>query len=147
MRETNQPDNLPSNYMQHFKNPGLTGDYIGLWKSLQYKENKARFIFLNNTISMQKQLQLVYQLESQHQKQYFGNKKMLLQSQEKRFFILSDESAILTEHLVNVIFNQVIDFPIKFSSNNIINQDGITEIHIIFIKIRDEGEECVTNIR
>ena len=63
------------------------------------------------------------------------------------FFILIDVSFILTEHLVDIIFNQVIDFPVKFSSDNIINQDGITKIHIIFLKIRDEGEECVTNIR
>ena len=62
------------------------------------------------------------------------------------FFILSDVSLILTEHLVDILFNQVIDFPVKFSFSNIINQDCITEIHVIFIKIRDEGKECVTDI-
>ena len=31
--QMNQPDNLPANYMERLKNPGMTGDYIGLWKS------------------------------------------------------------------------------------------------------------------
>ena len=71
---------------------------------------------------------------------------MLLSFREKRYFILPDVSLILTEDFVNIIFNQVIDFPVKFSSSNIINQDCITEIHVIFIKIRDEGKESVTDI-
>ena len=39
--QTNQPDNLPENYMERLKNPGMTGDYIGLWKSRWHEENKA----------------------------------------------------------------------------------------------------------
>ncbi|WP_247914041.1 hypothetical protein [Streptococcus vestibularis] len=39
--QTNQPDNLPENYMECLKNPGMTGDYIGLWKSRWHEENKA----------------------------------------------------------------------------------------------------------
>ena len=39
--QMNQPDNLPANYMERLKNPGMTGDYIGLWKSRWYEENKA----------------------------------------------------------------------------------------------------------
>ena len=39
--QTNQPDNLPANYMECLKNPGMTGDYIGLWKSRWHEENKA----------------------------------------------------------------------------------------------------------
>ena len=39
--QTNQPDNLPANYMERLKNPGMTGDYIGLWKSRWHEENKA----------------------------------------------------------------------------------------------------------
>ena len=66
---------------------------------------------------------------------------MLLSFREKRYFILPDVSLILTEDFVNIIFNQVIDFPVKFSSSNIINQDSIVKIHKIFIKIRDAGEE------
>ena len=41
--QMNQPDNLPANYMERLNNPGMTGDYIGLWKS------RLR----NNTLSMQ----------------------------------------------------------------------------------------------
>ena len=44
---------------------------------------------------------------------------MLLSFREKRYFILPDVSLILTEDFVNIIFNQVIDFPVKFSSSNI----------------------------
>ena len=39
--QINQPDNLPANYMERLKNPGMTGDYIGLWKSRWHEENKA----------------------------------------------------------------------------------------------------------
>lgn len=39
--QTNQPDNLPENYMERLKNPEMTGDYIGLWKSRWHEENKA----------------------------------------------------------------------------------------------------------
>ena len=39
--QTNQPDNLPENYMERLKNPEMTGDYIGLWKSCWHEENKA----------------------------------------------------------------------------------------------------------
>lgn len=39
--QMNQPDNLPANYMERLKNPGMTGDYIGLWKSRWHEENKA----------------------------------------------------------------------------------------------------------
>ena len=39
--QTNQPDNLPENYMEHLKNPEMTGNYIGLWKSRWHEENKA----------------------------------------------------------------------------------------------------------
>ena len=38
--QMNQPDNLPANYMERLKNPGMTGDYIGLWKSRWHEENK-----------------------------------------------------------------------------------------------------------
>ncbi|MDA5537613.1 hypothetical protein [Streptococcus thermophilus] len=31
--QTNQPDNLPANYMECLKNPEITENYIGLWKS------------------------------------------------------------------------------------------------------------------
>lgn len=31
--QMNQPDNLLANYMELLKNPEMTGDYIGLWKS------------------------------------------------------------------------------------------------------------------
>ena len=43
--QMNQPDNLPANYMERLKNPGMTGDYIGL--------SKPGFILRNNTLSMQ----------------------------------------------------------------------------------------------
>ena len=39
--QMNQPDNLPANYMERLKNPGMTGYYIGLWKSRWHEENKA----------------------------------------------------------------------------------------------------------
>ena len=39
--QMNQPDNLPANYMERLKHPGMTGDYIGLWKSRWHEENKA----------------------------------------------------------------------------------------------------------
>ena len=39
--QINQPDNLPVNYMERLKNPGMTRDYIGLWKSRWHEENKA----------------------------------------------------------------------------------------------------------
>ena len=39
--QMSQPDNLPANYMARLKNPGMTGDYIGLWKSRWHEENKA----------------------------------------------------------------------------------------------------------
>ena len=39
--QMNQPDNLPANYMERLQNPGMTGDYIGLWKSRWHEENKA----------------------------------------------------------------------------------------------------------
>ena len=39
--QMNQPDKLPANYMERLKNPGMTGDYIGLWKSRWHEENKA----------------------------------------------------------------------------------------------------------
>ena len=39
--QTNQPDNLPANYMECLKNPEITENYIGLWKSHWYEENKA----------------------------------------------------------------------------------------------------------
>lgn len=39
--QTNQPVNLPANYMERLKNPEMTGDYIGLWKSRWHEENKA----------------------------------------------------------------------------------------------------------
>ena len=39
--QMNQPDNLPANYRERLKNPGMTGDYIGLWKSRWLEENKA----------------------------------------------------------------------------------------------------------
>ena len=39
--QMNQPDNLPANYMERLKNPEMTGDYIGLWKSCWHEENKA----------------------------------------------------------------------------------------------------------
>ena len=39
--QMNQPDNLPANYMERHKNPGMTGDYIGLWKSRWHEENKV----------------------------------------------------------------------------------------------------------
>lgn len=39
--QTNQPDNLPANYMERLKNPEMPGDYIGLWKSRWHEENKA----------------------------------------------------------------------------------------------------------
>lgn len=39
--QMNQPDNLPANYMERLKNPGMTGDYIGLWKSRWHEENKV----------------------------------------------------------------------------------------------------------
>ena len=39
--QMNQPDNLPANYMERLKKPGMTGDYIGLWKSRWHEENKA----------------------------------------------------------------------------------------------------------
>ena len=39
--QMNQPDNLPANYMERLKNPEMTGDYIGLWKSRWHEENKA----------------------------------------------------------------------------------------------------------
>ena len=39
--QTNQPDNLPENYMERLKNPGMTGDYISLWKSRWHEENKV----------------------------------------------------------------------------------------------------------
>lgn len=39
--QTNQPDNLPENYMERLKNPEMKGDYIGLWKSCWHEENKA----------------------------------------------------------------------------------------------------------
>ena len=35
--QRNQPDNLPANYMERLKNPGMTGDYIGLWKSATFQ--------------------------------------------------------------------------------------------------------------
>ncbi|MGO3323562.1 MAG: hypothetical protein ACTILF_04675, partial [Streptococcus thermophilus] len=31
--QTNQPDNLSANYMECLKNPEITENYIGLWKS------------------------------------------------------------------------------------------------------------------
>ncbi|CAD0137019.1 hypothetical protein CSB63_0702 [Streptococcus thermophilus] len=39
--QTNQPDNLSANYMECLKNPEITENYIGLWKSHWYEENKA----------------------------------------------------------------------------------------------------------
>ena len=39
--QTNQPDNLPANYMECLKNPEITENYIGLWKSHWHEENKA----------------------------------------------------------------------------------------------------------
>ena len=39
--QTNQPDNLSANYMESLKNPEITENYIGLWKSHWYEENKA----------------------------------------------------------------------------------------------------------
>lgn len=39
--QMNQPDNLPANYMERLKNPGMTGDYISLWKSRWHEENKV----------------------------------------------------------------------------------------------------------
>ena len=39
--QMNQTDNLPANNMERLKNPGMTGDYIGLWKSRSHEENKA----------------------------------------------------------------------------------------------------------
>ena len=39
--QTNQPDNLPANYMEYLKNPEITENYIGLWKSHWHEENKA----------------------------------------------------------------------------------------------------------
>ena len=39
--QTNQPDNLPANYMECLKNPEITENYIGLWKPHWHKENKA----------------------------------------------------------------------------------------------------------
>ena len=39
--QMNQPDNLLANYMELLKNPEMTGDYIGLWKSCWHEENKA----------------------------------------------------------------------------------------------------------
>lgn len=39
--QTNQPDNLPANYMECLKNPEITENYIGLWKSHLHEENKA----------------------------------------------------------------------------------------------------------
>ncbi|HBY91735.1 MAG TPA: hypothetical protein DEO31_05000 [Streptococcus sp.] len=38
--QINQPDNLPANYMERLKNPGMTGDYIGRCKSRWHEENK-----------------------------------------------------------------------------------------------------------
>ena len=39
--QTNQPDNLPANYMECLKNPEITENYIGLWKYHWHEENKA----------------------------------------------------------------------------------------------------------
>ena len=39
--QTNQPDNLLANYMELLKDPEMTGDYIGLWKSRWHEENMA----------------------------------------------------------------------------------------------------------
>ena len=39
--QTNQPDNLSANYMECLKNPEITENYIGLWKSHWHEENKA----------------------------------------------------------------------------------------------------------
>ena len=39
--QMNQPDNLPANYMERLKNPEITENYIGLWKSHWHEENKA----------------------------------------------------------------------------------------------------------
>lgn len=39
--QTNQPDNLPTNYMECLKNLEITEDYIGLWKSRWHEENKV----------------------------------------------------------------------------------------------------------
>ena len=39
--QTNQPDNLSANYMECLKNPEITENYIGLWKSHGHEENKA----------------------------------------------------------------------------------------------------------
>ena len=39
--QTNQLDNLPANYIERLKNPEMTRDYIGLWKSRWHEENKA----------------------------------------------------------------------------------------------------------
>ena len=39
--QMNQPDNLPANYMERLKNPGMTGDYISLWKSRWHEEDKV----------------------------------------------------------------------------------------------------------
>ena len=39
--QTNQPDNLLANYMELLKDPEMTGDYIGLWKSRWHEENKT----------------------------------------------------------------------------------------------------------
>ena len=38
--QMNQPANLPDNYMERLKDPSLTGDYIGLWKTSWHEENK-----------------------------------------------------------------------------------------------------------
>ena len=39
--QTNQPDNLPANYMECLKNPEITENYIGLWKSHWHEYYKA----------------------------------------------------------------------------------------------------------
>ena len=50
--QMNQPDNLPANYMERLKNPGMTGDYIGSGSLAGMKKIKHGFILRNNTLSM-----------------------------------------------------------------------------------------------
>lgn len=75
--QMNQPDNLPANYMERLKNPGMTGDYIGLWKSCWHEENKA-WIYPAKQYATYAVAALARLISlGSASKAKFGNKKML----------------------------------------------------------------------
>ena len=51
--QMNQPDNLPANYMERLKNPGMTGITSASGSLAGMKKTKHGFILRNNTLSMQ----------------------------------------------------------------------------------------------